>query len=86
MKIVQDDEQEVQNVEFDPTKKYSWSPESEFTLTGNEFGLIINALRATVSIQEAHAQTAILITEASIALEKALGKAFDDGTVVEITE
>lgn len=30
---------------YDPNKEYSWSPEDEFILDGNQFGLIFQALK-----------------------------------------
>ena len=38
---------------YDPNKKYAWTPEDSFTLTGSEFGLLLNALRAILNTKEA---------------------------------
>lgn len=32
--------------EFNPNVNYSWTPETEFALVGNEFGFILNTLLA----------------------------------------
>lgn len=32
--------------EFNPNVNYSWNPDTEFTLVGNEFGFILNTLLA----------------------------------------
>ena len=39
--------------QYDPAKKYTWTPEDTFTLTGAEFGLILNTVRAYLSSEEA---------------------------------
>lgn len=35
---------EQTKVVYDPTKPYTWTPETEFVLRGGEFGLIFNLL------------------------------------------
>lgn len=39
--------------QYDPSKRYTWTPEDTFTLTGAEFGLILNMVRAYLSSEEA---------------------------------
>jgi hypothetical protein len=39
--------------QYDANKKYSWTPEDTFTLTGQQFGLILNMVRAYLSSEEA---------------------------------
>lgn len=39
--------------QYDPNAKYIWTPEDTFTLTGQEFGLILNTVRAYLSSEEA---------------------------------
>ena len=39
--------------QYDPNSKYTWKPEDTFTLTGQEFGLILNTVRAYLSSEEA---------------------------------
>ena len=43
----------MSNNVYSPDKKYTWGPEDHFTLTGNEFGLILNSLRAVLGTPEA---------------------------------
>lgn len=38
---------------YDPGKKYTWTPEDKFELTGAEFGLFLNTVRAYLSSEEA---------------------------------
>ena len=69
---------------YDPSKKYQWTPETQFTIPGGEFGLILNALRAIVSTPEA----ARILTAAQAAntIESVLAKAVEEGTVTELVE
>lgn len=39
--------------QYDPSKRYTWTPEDTFTLTGQEFGLILNTVRSYLSSEEA---------------------------------
>jgi hypothetical protein len=66
---------------FDPNKKYTWPIDAEITLSGNEFGLIMNALRATVSTKEA--ATIILAHKASEMIEDILVRVVENGIAVE---
>lgn len=69
---------------FDPNKKYTWGAENTFTFSGAEFGVILNALRATLSTEEA---ARILVTErAHNIVEGALAKAVEEGRVLEVPE
>ncbi len=69
---------------FDPTKKYAWSPETSFTISGNDFGLLLNTLRSITSTKEA--QTNLLAHDAGDVLEKTLANAVEAGVVVEAPE
>jgi len=69
---------------FDPTKKYTWSQDESFALTGGEFGLLLNALRAIISTKEA--QTILLASKAADVIEGVLAQGVEKGFVKEITE
>lgn len=69
---------------FDPNKKYTWSMDTEFVLSGSEFGLVLNALRSIVSTPEA--QSIFLANKAVDMIENTLGKAIEAGSVQEIVE
>jgi hypothetical protein len=71
-----------ENPKFDVTKKYTWSKDDSFVLTGGEFGLILNALRSVVGTQEA--QAVFLANEAVEVIESVLGSAVEKGQVKEI--
>jgi hypothetical protein len=76
--------QEPQGPKFDPSKKYTWSPETNFTITGHEFGLLLNTLRSITSTKEA--QTIILAHEAGDVLEKTLAHGVETGIIIELPE
>ena len=82
LEVVKDDVQ--QQPAFDPTKKYTWSTDTEFVLNGSEFGLILNALRSIVSTPEA--QSIFLANKAVEMIENTLGKAIEDGSGQEVIE
>ena len=69
---------------YDPNKKYSWTPEDQFTLTGAEFGLLLNALRAVLSTREA--STILLANQANTTIESILAAAVEVGVVKEAPE
>jgi hypothetical protein len=66
---------------FDPNKNYSWQVDSQFTLTGAEFGVILNALRAILGTQEA--QALFLAQEAHNKFEEAFARSVEAGIAVE---
>ena len=70
--------------EFNPAKKYTWSKDAMFVVSGGEFGLILNALRGVVGTQEA--QAIFLANEAVGAIENILGNAVENGLVKEVAE
>lgn len=77
-------QQPTEGPKFDPTKKYAWSPETTFTISGNDFGLLLNTLRSITSTKEA--QTILLAHDAGDALEKVLAHGIETGKIVEIPE
>jgi hypothetical protein len=73
-----------QGPKFDPAKKYTWAQDTVFTISGGEFGLLLNTLRAITSTKEA--QTVILAQQAGDVLEKTLASGVESGIIVEIPE
>ena len=69
---------------FDPTKKYIWSQDVNFTLSGSDFGLLLNAMRAITSTKEA--QTILRAADAGDVLENVLASAVEAGVVIEAPE
>jgi hypothetical protein len=70
-----------EKITYDPSKRYTWTPATEFTLTGEQFGLILNSLRGVISTPEA--ARILLAAQANDSLESVLAKAVESGAVVE---
>jgi hypothetical protein len=69
---------------FDPNKKYTWLQEAPFTISGGEFGLLLNTLRSIINTKEA--QTILLAKQAGDLLEETLIAAVEAGVAVEVPE
>jgi len=69
---------------YDPSKKYSWTPQDEFVLSGEQFGNILNAVRAIMGSPEA--LRIMAISKANDAIEAIMVNAVKEGTVLEIPE
>jgi hypothetical protein len=67
---------------FDPQKQYTWNTNDTFTLSGADFGLVLNALRSTISTQEA--ARILLAVDAHDAVQGALARAVEAGQVKEV--
>jgi len=39
--------------QYDPAKRYTWTPEDVFEISGQDFGLILNTVRSYLSSEEA---------------------------------
>jgi hypothetical protein len=77
--------QEAQTVtSYDPNKKYSWTPQDQFMLSGGEFGLVLNAFRAVLNTKEA--STILMANQANTVIEEILAKAVESGMVKEAPE
>lgn len=69
---------------YDPSKRYTWTPEDTFTMTGEQFGTVLNAVRAIIGSPEA--QRILAIARANDAIEQIMANAVKDGTVLEVPE
>jgi len=65
--------------QYDPEKKYEWKQDDVFVLSGGEFGVVLNALRAVLGTAEA--QRILLAERASGVVENALARAVMEGRV-----
>ena len=74
----------MEKITYDPNKKYAWTPEDSFSLSGGEFGVILNTLRAILGTQEA--TKILLANQANNIIEGVLAKAVENGTVLEAKE
>ena len=70
--------------QYDPNKRYSWGPEDKFELSGREFGLILNTLRAILNTEEA--AKIILAQQANAAIEAVMAKGVEMDIVKEAIE
>ena len=66
---------------YDPSKMYTWTPEDKFEMTGEEFGIVLNAIRGVLATPEA--ARILLLDKANTAIESMMAKAVEQGTVVE---
>jgi hypothetical protein len=71
-------------MKYDASRRYSWTPEDKFELTGDQFGTILNAVRAFMGTPEA--QRALALAKANDVFETLMAKAVEDGIVLEIPD
>ena len=85
MQIVKDDETSATEVlTYDPRKKYIWSKDANFSISGNEFGLLLNTLRAVISTEQA--QIILRAAESAEVIEQMMAKGVAEGVITEHTE
>ena len=86
MQIVRDEDgsSAVEVPQYDPRKKYTWSPDTQFTLSGNEFGILLNSLRQIVSTKEA--QVILRAADAADVIENLMAQSVASGSVIEHPE
>lgn len=83
MEVVKDQAQE--NVaKYDPSKKYTWTPNDAFVLSGDEFGVVLNALRAILGTAEA--QRILLADRANDVIENVFARAVEMNVAKEVPE
>jgi len=64
---------------YDPTQKYVWSPDEKIELTGQEFAMVVNAVRSILNLPEAPA--IILAEKANTALDNIMAKNVEVGKI-----
>jgi hypothetical protein len=69
---------------FDPNKKYIWGQDDLFIVSGGEFGVLLNAIRAIINTPES--QRILLAAKANDIVENALARAVENGVVKEAIE
>jgi hypothetical protein len=74
----------MEQLSYDPNKKYSWTPDDSFIVSGAEFGILLNSFRAILSTQDA--QRILLADKANNIIENALARAVEAGVVKEAPE
>lgn len=70
--------------QYDTNKRYTWTPEDTFTLTGAEFGLVLNTVRAYLASEEAARFQ--LMVQTNDAIEKVMSRAVEADIVKEVEE
>lgn len=70
--------------QYDPTKRYTWKPEDTFVISGEEFGMMLNAFRNILSTPEA--ARILMVHQANMAVENVLARSVEEGFVKEVTE
>lgn len=73
-----------EKITYDPTKRYTWTPQDEFVLTGEQFGIILNSLRGIISTPEA--AKILVAAQANDSLELVLARAVEAGVAKEVPE
>ena len=68
--------------QYDPSKRYTWTPEDTFTLTGQQFGLILNTVRSYLSSEEAARFQ--LMMQANEVIEKLMIEGVENDTIKEV--
>ena len=84
MEKVNETPQVAETPVYDPNKKYTWTPEDAFVLSGNEFGVLLNTLSAILGTAEA--QRVLLADRANSVIENAFGRAVEMGVAKEVAE
>jgi hypothetical protein len=70
--------------QYDPSKRWTWTPEDTFTLTGAQFGLILNTVRAYLSSEEAARFQ--LMMQANEVIEKIMIAGVEADVIKEVLE
>lgn len=66
---------------YNPNTHYQWNPDETFTISGREFGLILNTIRAILNTEQA-AQI-LLAAKTSDILEKIMAENVENGKIIE---
>ena len=69
---------------YNPSSRYTWTPEDTFTLTGAEFGLFLNTVRAYLSSEEAARFQ--LMMQANQVIEKVMVSGVEADIIKEVVE
>ena len=70
--------------DYNPNAKYTWTPEDTFTISGQEFGLILNTVRAYLSSEEA-ARFQLMIQTNQV-IEKIMREGVEADVIKEVEE
>lgn len=82
MEIVKNDSKNT--IKYNPNSKYEWTPEDVFQLTGEQFGIVLNALKGILNTPEA--AKIFLVKKATDSLENVIVDAVNKGIMKEVIE
>jgi hypothetical protein len=68
-------------MKYDPSKSYEWKPDEQFSISGSDFGLILNTIRSILSTEQA--QQILLAARTNDVLEKIMAENVESGKVIE---
>lgn len=69
---------------YDQNKKYTWTPEDEFKISGKEFGLILNTVRSYLASEEAAKFQ--LMVQANEIMERVMKEGVENNIIKEVPE
>jgi hypothetical protein len=73
-----------EKIVYNPNKNYSWEPEDKFEMSGKDFGLLLNTMRAIVGTEQAsHIRLALQCNDA---IEGIMATAVAQGIVKEVAD
>jgi hypothetical protein len=70
--------------QYDPAKRYTWTPEDKFEISGQEFGLFLNTVRSYLSSEEAARFQ--LMMKANEVIEKIMVQGVEADIIKEVEE
>jgi len=70
--------------QYDQNKRYTWTPEDKFELSGQEFGLFLNTVRTFLATEEAGKYQ--LMMKASEVIEKIMAEGVEKDIIKEAPE
>lgn len=68
--------------QYDPNKNYLWTPEDKFVITGSEFGVFLNTVRAYLNTEEAAKYQ--LMFKAHEVIERVLKENVENNIIKEV--
>ena len=71
-------------MKYDPNKVYTWAQDEKFELTGREFGLILNTLRAVLNTEQAN--TILMANTANRVIENIMADMVEKGIIKEVPQ
>ena len=70
--------------QYDPAKRYTWTPEDTFTISGQDFGLFLNTVRSYLSSEEAARFQ--LMVKANEVIERIMVSGVEADIIKEVVE